>query len=305
MLARITRTGKERAMMRKILISLAALVVVIGVGFYALFSSLDGLIVTAVEKVGSQVTGVAVNLDKAAVSLSSGKGSLSGLRVNNPAGFETASAFRLATISVSLDAASVTSDPVTIKEIVISRPNVTYELGSSGSNIDAIQRNVDRFIAANKPVSGSGGASNGGGAGAEKGPKLIIENLYIRGGEINVSATFLGGKTMTTSLPDIHLKDIGKDTGGASPGEIASKVMEELSSGAGQAVGALNLDAISGAVGEGAKAVTETLGEGAKTVAETIGKGIGGATNVLKDGATGAGDVIEGVGGKLKGLFGK
>jgi len=291
--------NEERAGMRKILIGLATLAVVIGVGVYALIASLDDLIVTAVEKVGSQVAGVAVNLDKAAVSLSSGKGSLSGLRVGNPAGFETASAFSLATISVSLDTASVTSDPVVIEEIVIYRPNVTYELGSSGSNIDAIQRNVDRFIAANNPASG--GAAIGGG----DGPKLVIENLYIRGGEISVSATLLGGKTLTTPLPDIHLKDIGKDTGGASPGEIASTVMDELSSGAGQAVGALNLDAVAGAVGKGAKAVTETLGEGAKSVTETIGKGVGGAADVLKDGATGAGDALKDVGGKLKGIFGK
>lgn len=285
--------------MRKTLIGLAALVVVIGVGVYVLFSSLDELIVTAVEKIGSQVTGVAVNLDKATVSLSSGRGSLSGLSVGNPAGFETASAFRLATISISLDTASVTSDPVVIKEIVISRPNVTYELGASGSNIDAIQRNVERFIAANG--GGSGGAATGGG----DTPKLVIENLHIRGGEINVSAGFLGGRTLTTPLPDIHLKDIGKDTGGASPGEIASRVMDELNGGAGQAVGALNLDAVAGAAGEGARAVTETLGEGAKAVTETIGKGVGAAANILKDGATGAGDALKDVGGKLKGLFGK
>lgn len=279
-------------MMRKILIGLAALVVIVGVGFYALFSSLDDLIVTAVEKVGSQVTGVAVNLDKATVSLSTGKGSLSGLSVGNPSGFETAKAFGLATISVTLDTASVTSDPVIIKEIVISRPAVTYEVGPSGSNIDAIQGNVERFIAANSS-KGKSKSSSG-----EDGPKLVIENLYIRGGEINVSATFLGGKTLTTPLPDVHLKDIGKDSGGASPGDIASLVLEEMNSGAGKAVGALNLGAIADSVGEGAKAVAETIGKG-------VGDGAKAVTETLGEGASKATDAVKGVGGALEGLFGK
>ncbi|MBT6406188.1 MAG: hypothetical protein HOK06_01170 [Rhodospirillaceae bacterium] len=230
------------------------------------------------------MTGVSVGLDNASVSLSSGKGSLSGLSVGNPKGFNTDSAFKLGSVSVSLDTATAMSDPVVIKEIVISKPNVTYELGGSGSNIDAIQKNVDKFIAANSS-GGSADKSEGGDS-----PKLIIENLYVRGGEINVSAAFLKGKALTTPLPDIHLKDIGKDDEGASPGEVASKLIDKILGSAGSAVGALNLDALAGAVGDGAKAVTEKLGKGGEA---------------LKEGASGAGDAIKGVGGKLKGMFGK
>ncbi|MHA1597142.1 MAG: hypothetical protein ACTSV1_00320, partial [Alphaproteobacteria bacterium] len=159
-----------------------------------------------------------------------------------------------------------------------------------------IQKNVDRFIAAN--TGGSAKASSDDGAA----PKLIIENLYIRGGEVNVSATFLGGKTLTTPLPDIHLKDIGKDKGGASPGEIASKVIDELTGSAGTAVGALNLEGLAGAVtdvvGEGAKAVTDVVGEGAKTVTDVVGEGVSGAGEAIKD-------VGGKLGGGLKSLFGK
>ena len=172
-------------MKKGILIGGGVLVVVIIVGVVTLLSSLDSLIKAAVETVGSEVAGVSVSLDKASVSASSGKGSLSGLNVGNPAGFKTERAFNLGEISVTLDTATVTSDPVVIKEIIIAGPKVTYEMGGSGSNIDAIQGNVEKFIKAN----GGGGSSSGGGG---EGPKLVIEHLYVRDGEINVSATFLG-----------------------------------------------------------------------------------------------------------------
>ncbi len=33
---------------------------------------------------------------------------------------------------------------------------------------------------------------------------------------------------MSASLPDIHLKDIGKDKGGATPSEVAGKLLSAL-----------------------------------------------------------------------------
>lgn len=256
-------------MKKGLLIGGAVLVVVVIVGVVTLLSSLDSLIKTAVETVGTDVAGVSVSLDNASVSISSGKGSLSGLNVGNPDGFKTDGAFNLGEISITLDTATVTSDPVVIKEIVIAGPKVTYELGSSGSNIDAIQRNVDKFMKAN---GGDGSSSSGGG----EGPKLVIEHLYVRGGEINVSASFMGGKTMTTPLPDIHLTDIGKDKGGASPGEIASQLIDKMTAGAGSAVGALDLEGMKGAV-------TDAVSGGTDAAKKALEQGTSGAEGALKD----------------------
>jgi hypothetical protein len=38
----------------------------------------------------------------------------------------------------------------------------------------------------------------------------------------------LGDKSISASLPDIHLKDIGKENGGASPAEVFKEVFAEL-----------------------------------------------------------------------------
>ena len=103
-----------------------------------------------------------------------------------------------------------------------------------------------------------------------EGTKLVIENLIIRGGKIKVSATLLKGKTLDASLPDIHLKDIGKEEGGASPGDVVNKIVASLKEGVVTGVAGLNLGALLGGVGDAAKTATEGLKSGAEGAAATV-----------------------------------
>ncbi len=248
--------------MKKVLIGIAVLVVVIAVGVYWFLGNLDSLVKTAIEKYGSEITKTEVTLDKVELSPISGAGSLSGLTMGNPAGFKSDYAFKLGQVSVSLNTDSLGGETVVIKEVVIAAP--------AGSNIDAIRKNVEAY-------TGGGGSSGGGDKGDDV--KLVIENLYVRDGKVNVSATALGGKSLGAPLPTIHLKDIGKDSGGASPGEVADKVIKAISNGATQAVGTLNLDKILGGAGGVAKDAMEkgkgALEQGTGAVGGTLKKLLG------------------------------
>lgn len=258
-------------------VALAILMVALVAASYFLFSSLGSLIVASVESFGSDATQAEVELKDAEVSVTSGEGALSGLRVGNPKGFATDSAFWLSKISLKLDVATIGSDPVVVKEIVILAPEVTYELGEGGSNIDALQRNVDSYV---KQLSGGGGSqSSTETAGDSGGPKLVIENLYVRDGKVKVSAAALGGEALDAALPAIHLKDIGKKSGGATPDQVIAKIFSSLNGGVGAAVAPLGLDKLTGA----AKAGAETAKDAAKQ----------GAEGALKEGAEGAGKQIK------------
>lgn len=57
---------------------------------------------------------------------------------------------------------------------------------------------------------------------------------------------------MTLALPDIHLEDIGKESNGASPGEITEEIMASIKNGAGTAIAT---SSISDSIGAGADAV--------------------------------------------------
>ncbi len=251
----------------------AALVLVIVVSVVYIFTSLEPLIQEAVEKYGSEVTKAEVKLAKVELDATSGKGSLGGLTVGNPAGFSTPSAFELGMVSVSVDTGTITCDTIVIKEVVIDKPSVTYELGGDGSNIAAIQKNIDDYMKAH-------GLAGDGKPAAEKpeeeggGPKLIIENLYVRGGTVGVSATILQGKSMSADLPDIHLEDIGKEDDGASPAEVAEQVLTSISEGATKAVGDLGigetLDSLKNVLGGATEGVGKTVTEGAESVGKKL-----------------------------------
>ncbi len=273
-------------------------VVVVGViAFVAL--NINPIVKDSVETYGSEITKVAVSLNEVDISPWSGKGKLAGLTVGNPKGYGTDSAFKLGVVSVDLDVGSVTEDTVIIHEIVIVGPRITYEIGPGGSNIDVIRKNVDSFLGAGQP-SGAAKSEQGG-------KKIIIENLYIRDGKVSVSAALLKGKKLSVKLPSIHLKDIGKDKGGASPGEVVEKIMASVTDGATKAVGSLNISGLiegaSGMVKDVTKGATDAVKDLGKNLStDGIGKAIGGgasdATKAVEEGA-------EKVGKALEKLFGK
>jgi hypothetical protein len=259
--------------MKRILIiggAVAGLLLVALVVF--LFTGLGAAIKAIVEGVGSEVTKVDVRLASADVSLTSGEGELKGLVVGNPKGYKTPSAIELGQIKVKLDTSTVTNDVVVVKEVLIDGPHLTYELGPGGSNIGVIQSNVESFTGG----SGSGGkagapAKEKGGAPAKDkgGTKVIIEKLLVTNGRVDVSASFLKGKALGASLSKIELHDIGKDTGGATAGEVAQKLLSALTSSATDAVGKLNLeglakDAGAGKIGETINEVKDLFGGGKK-----------------------------------------
>lgn len=260
------------------------IVVVIAVAVFVLWSNVGSVIKTAVEKFGSEIFQAQVTLNEADVSATSGEGALKGLTVGNPSGFKTDSAFKLGMVSVQVDIGTLIDDPIVIKEIVVQAPEVTYEYASAGSNLDALKENAESY------VGGSGGGSSASDDSAGK--KLVIENLYIRDGRINVSADFLGGRKIGTALPEIHLTDIGKDKGGAGPGEIAEKIIAAVTAAAGKAVSSLDVEGLSKAAQEQLGIVQERASEAMEEATENLPAG---AADTLKEGMGGAGDALKGL----------
>jgi len=259
----------------KILIGVVVLVVIIAAGAFFLLGNLDSIVKAAVEKISSDLTQTKVTLNDVNIEETSGKGVFRGFSVTNPNGFSDDDAFKFDEVSVTIDTATILSDPVIIKEVVIVGPQIVYEFGDDGTNLDRLNKNVQ-----SKAGSGSSGRGDSGG------PKFVIENLYLRDGKVAVQAPLLNEK-ISLPLPTIHLTDIGKEGRGATPGDIADQMVEAILAGAGSAVSSANIDI--GALTESA----EELAEDAQKVIEEAGG------DVAKE----AGDAIEGAGDAVKGIF--
>lgn len=128
--------------MRKFIIGVGLLLAVIAGGLFYLFSSLDGIVKTVIERVGSDVAGTKVSVGGVALRLAEGKATLSGLTVANPPGFSSEPAIRLGEVTIALDTSTLNHSPIVIKEVSVAAPAVALELGAGGSNLAVLRRNV-------------------------------------------------------------------------------------------------------------------------------------------------------------------
>ena len=266
-----------------LLIVLGVLVVLVVAGVFLILGNLNDIIKTAVEDHGSSVTQAEITLGEADVSPQNGSGALRNLVVGNPKGFDTDRAVSIGEISVRIDTGSLGQDPIVINEVLVRAPEVTYELGENGSNIDTIQRNVETYMA--RFAGTEPGAAKG------DGPKIVIDRILIEQGTVNVSAAGLGGRSLSAPLPRVELTDVGRDSGGTTPAAVVAQLTDALSGSIGKAVGTLNLDDVL----SGAGTVLEGAAKGAGGIAEGAGgaaEGIGGA---VEEGAKGVGDAVKGL----------
>jgi hypothetical protein len=246
-------------MWKKIGIGFVVLLLLIAGAVWYLFSDLDSLVKTAIEKYGSAATRASVTVDTVALSLTSGAGTISGLDVGNPPGFSTAHALTLGSIAVQLDTGSLTgSGPIVIKSVNITQPQVTFELNggigpagiSTNSNLKAIQYNVQSY-------AGSGASSAPAQSGGSPPRKEVIDDLTVTGGQITIVAPQLTaqlgsqikGKNLTVPLPPIHLTGIGQNSGGATAAQITSQVLSAITREATQVGTAALMQQLKGSAG--------------------------------------------------------
>jgi hypothetical protein len=121
---------------------------------------------------------------------------------------------------VAVDMRTLADPVVVIKKIVIDAPDIVYEKGESLTNFDAIQQNIARSLAS---------GSSEGGASPKTARKLIVDELVIRRARAQVSAAALMGQTVSTTLPDITLRRLGRAEGGLTPAQLGQIVARTLS----------------------------------------------------------------------------
>lgn len=255
--------------MKKLLIFGGGAVVVLGgAAIVAVFLLATSLIKQVIEEVGGQATQAKVTLADVSLSLTSGEGTLKGLVIGNPKGFKSSQALKLGEVSLKVDPNSITKDVIVVKEVVIAAPDITYELGDTGGdNIRAIQANTKSYATRYGGGSSTAPAAKPAPAPAPspaakdtKDRKVIIENLYIRGGRVGVTASALSGKPLETALPDIHLTNIGKASGGATAAQVADQVIGAIAQASQTAVSKISADQLKGLAGGKADEMMKKLG---------------------------------------------
>jgi hypothetical protein len=184
------------------------LLLVIGVFVYVAYNT-NSIVKNAIETIGPQYLDAPVRVKDVDISLQDGRGTLTNLEVGNPAGYEGPYAVRVGTVSVTLDVAHSTSGLVVLKRVTID-----------GARVAAIAKSAKetnlRTLSSNVPASKSSSPI-----------KLIIDELDVTNTQAAVSSPLLS-RALEVNVPDVHLKDIGRSTGGADVGTVINQVLAPI-----------------------------------------------------------------------------
>lgn len=243
--------------MKKLLIRLLiALVVVVVIVVVAIGLFLDGAIKKGVETIGPQITKVDVKLDGANLSLFSGSGTIKGLTVGNPPGFQTPHAIHVGSASVSLSPGSLLSDKIVVKSIRVESPEITYEGGLGGDNLHTILKNVNAASSSGTNVTTKPG---------QPGKKLQVDDFLITGAKVNLSVKGMGGLAAPVTLPDIHLTNLGQGADGITSAELTQRVLDVVTD-------YVMKYAVNQALDIGKGALEKTTNEGVNKATEKLGE---------------------------------
>ncbi|MDG2049675.1 MAG: hypothetical protein P8M78_05895 [Myxococcota bacterium] len=206
------------------LILIAVSLLVIGVlgGAYYLFTNLDSIVKSAIERYGSEALATKVTVGSVSISVSNGQGTITDLRVAEPRGFGDGDAISFGEISVGIDAQSlVNQKPIIIDLVRVMDPSVEYVIDAKGqNNLSVLQGNISRYAGSStsKPTAEDNSGP----------PTLIrIKKLQIEGTEVAADLSALGLQPKQLKIPPINGSNLG-GSAGAPPAKIATQLAENF-----------------------------------------------------------------------------
>ncbi|MCA9473372.1 MAG: AsmA family protein [Nitrospirales bacterium] len=185
---------------------------------------LNDMIKAGIERLGPELTGTPVTLTQTNLSVFSGQGQLEGLTIGNPSGYETGHALKVGNIQVALSLSSMLSGTLLIEEILIESPEIVVEGGLTQNNLQQIQERVEAYASSNHEGDQPDEETTVNEA------KVKIEHLRIHDARVQLALSLLDGNGPTISLPDIHLRDIGKKTDGTTWQDVTEQLLDAIQS---------------------------------------------------------------------------
>ncbi len=211
--------------MGRLLVAVLFLAALAAGGAYLAFNYVDVVVKMALEHWGPEVLGAPVKVGEVQISVKSGRGAIRNLEIGNPGGFSSARSARFGEIRVAVDPSTLTDKLIVIQEIAVESPQITYEKGNKATNLDAIQSSIEAYV---KRASAAGDAPAKDGKEGGMKRRFVIERLSIRGGKVLMTTAGLKGQGVSFDLPEVQLRDIGKDRGGVTASEAAALVASTL-----------------------------------------------------------------------------
>lgn len=190
---------------------LIGLIVVIIVGFVALTFSIDSIVQSSIEDIGSEMTGTPVTVDDVSISPFSGNGTISGFRVANPEGYGEEHAVEIDEFSIELDVMSLFSDEIIIQNVTILSPRIYVEQQLPDNNIQEIINHINS-IESNETTDA----------------KMVIQHFLLENGSVDLYTEVGGERSASVEIETVELNDLGRGGGQQAVEDVVKEIAREV-----------------------------------------------------------------------------
>lgn len=188
---------------------LGGFLVLLLAGFTVLAFTLNGLVKSGIERTGTELTQTEVSVEQVSINPWSGSGTIEGLRVRNPEGFESEHAIVIQNFEVSLNIRSIFSDTLIINEIILTEPAISVIQKVPQNNLRMLMRNMDEVAAG--PDSQA----------------MLIRSLLVRNAQVSVTPSIGEQPSATVTMDEIELQNVGED-GSANVKQVVRQVASRI-----------------------------------------------------------------------------
>jgi len=267
-----------------------SVVLLVVVGLVVALLMIDSLAKRGIESGGTYAMGVNTSLDNASIGLTSGKFGLTGLNIENPKGFE-GKFLKLGNAGLDVSLGSLMKDTVVVPRFALSDVEVDLKRNASGSNYDAILKNLKRLESQDKAAPKED----------KPGKQFKIGEIDIK--NVVVHLDLIGGPAGVTNLnipiAEIKLTNVGSDGSGVNIAELSSIILQAILAAAVEKGGGLIPADVMGEL----NAQLGQLSGLANVGVEAVGK-LGEEVTKMGGDLKAAGDAVKGIGDAAKGLGG-
>ncbi|MEH6609075.1 MAG: AsmA family protein [Halioglobus sp.] len=193
----------------------------IAVAAYYVLSNLDGFIKDTIETVGTEVTGTRVSLESVNIDLGSGTGTLSGLVIDNPPGYDSPYAFSLDKVTVGIQPSSLTKPVIVISQVSISGANIIAEQKGTKVNLSELLDNVN--------ASAEEAETDEAEPAPDETPsdiRLMMQKFVFTNTNAKVITETKGEAILT--VPDVTRTNIGDSVVGLTPEQLGAEVTQAV-----------------------------------------------------------------------------
>lgn len=207
-----------------------ATALLLGGGVY-LYLNFGSLAKQLGEKIATEALGVPVTIGNVQVSIPDRTAGVTNIRIGNPAGFEKDTILTIGGIRIDID--TIQTDLATFNAIQVVNSVINLEVGSNGTNLQALQKQIkdraeanaskDKKVKANQTEEQAKAAK-----GNPENIKVIVKDFKMQGTQINANISGLGADMANITMPDLKLKGIGDKENGVLAREAVGQILDAI-----------------------------------------------------------------------------